>query len=301
MIFVAIQVEQTVDEIERTLAEGWVGMLGGLTDGGFGADEDFSVLEGDDIRGRGISEEIRVSAGDVGIGDEGDFYFLEVGQLRFVRARVGEDQRERVPGGLEETFHVQRENGLVIVEFQRGHGCRLTKRAGGCKSEHPQRSQKLRWQGAGTGALSATMKLLTILTSLLGSVAVAPADTTLPALATNALGLDLYRLESVQTKGNLLLSPYSIQSALGMTLGGADGETLTEMAKVLHWGTDTDGAARGFGELRGLLEKAAADSARMAEQAKKYDSKFEPLQLRVANRLFGTEDAKFERDFLERT
>ena len=192
-----MQVEQTVNEIERTLAEGWVGMLGGLTDGGFGADEDFSVLEGDDIRGRGIAEEIRVSAGDVGIGDEGDFYFLEVGQLRFVRARVGEDQRERVPGGLEETFHVQREDGLVIVEFQRGHGCRLTKQAGGCKSEHPQRPQKLRWQGAGTGALSATMKLLTLLTSLLGSVAVAPADTTLPALATNALGLDLYRLESV--------------------------------------------------------------------------------------------------------
>lgn len=145
------------------------------------------------------------------------------------------------------------------------------------------------------------MKLRALLTFLYGTMALAKADTTVPATATNALGLDLYRLESVKTKGNLLLSPYSIQCALGMTRGGADGQTQTEMAKVLHWGTNADKTARGFGELRGLLEKAAADSARMAEQAKKYDSKFEPLQLRVANRLFGTEEVKFDPGFVERT
>lgn len=144
------------------------------------------------------------------------------------------------------------------------------------------------------------MKLPSLLTSLLITLASAAAETAAPATATNALGLDLYRLESVKQKGNLLLSPYSIQSALSMTLGGAEGVTKSEMAKVLHLARP-NAAGKDFADLRAVLEKAAADSAQMAEKAKKYGGKFEPLQLRVANRLFGNEDAKFEPDFLTRT
>lgn len=144
------------------------------------------------------------------------------------------------------------------------------------------------------------MKLRSLLTSLLGSAALVHADIATPVSATNALGLDIYRLESQKQKGNLLLSPYSIQSALGMTLGGADGETKAEMARVLHL-AKPDTAAGDFAELRAELEKSAADSVRMAEQAKKYGGKFEPLQLRVANRLFGNENAAFRGEFLERT
>jgi len=144
------------------------------------------------------------------------------------------------------------------------------------------------------------MKMRSLLTSLLSSVALAHADIATPVAATNALGLDLYRLESQKQQGNLLLSPYSIQSALGMTLGGADGVTKAEMARVLHL-AKPDLAGGDFAELRALLEKAAEDSARMAVQAKKHGGKFEPLQLRVANRLFGDANAAFRRGFLERT
>ena len=138
-----------------------------------------------------------------------------------------------------------------------------------------------------------------MLTSLLIAAAPGAAQTTGPAAATNALGLDLYRLEAAKGQGNLLLSPYSIQAALCMALGGADGGTKAEMAKVLHL-TKPDAAPGEQAELRAALEKAAADSGQMAELAKKHGRKFQPLQLRVANRLFGREGYPFHPDFLQR-
>ena len=140
-----------------------------------------------------------------------------------------------------------------------------------------------------------------IMSLLLATAAVSGAQTTSPALANNSLGLDLYRLETAQQKGNLLLSPYSIQAALCMTLGGANGQTKTEMAKVLHLGTDPDAAAKAMAGFGDTLRKAADDSKRLAEEAKKYKEKFEPLQLHVANRLFGREGYRFVRGFLDLT
>ena len=157
----------------------------------------------------------------------------------------------------------------------------------------------LPWQGAKAASALAAMKMRALLTSLLFITAPGRAQTTGPAGATNALGLDLYRLEAAKGQGNLLLSPYSIQAALCMTLGGADGVTRAEMAKVLHL-MKPDAAPREQAELRAALEKAAADSAQMADQAKKYGGKFQPLQLRVANRLFGREGYPFLPEFLQR-
>ena len=52
-------------------------------------------------------------------------------------------------------------------------------------------------------------------------------------LSNNLTGLDLYgKLKN--RKGNIVISPYSIGTAMTMTLAGADGETRTEMAKVMH-------------------------------------------------------------------
>src|SRR5436190_18045144 len=97
------------------------------------------------------------------------------------------------------------------------------------------------------------MSFRTTLMSLLASAAVSGAQTTSPALANNSLGLDLYHLESARQKANLLLSPYSIQAALCMTLGGAGGDTKTEMAKVLHLGPHADAAARVMADFGGTL------------------------------------------------
>lgn len=138
-----------------------------------------------------------------------------------------------------------------------------------------------------------------IFTFFLTLLVPALADSTRIATATNALGLDLYRLNSKQS-GNFLLSPYSIESALAMALGGAEGTTRTEMTQVLHL-EQPDAAGKDFSDLRAAFEKAAANSLQISERQREHDSKIEPLQLAVANRLFGNELAKFYPDFLTQT
>ena len=51
--------------------------------------------------------------------------------------------------------------------------------------------------------------------------------------AYNHTGFDIFK-ELKTEKGNLVISPYSINTALTMALLGAKGETHTEMAKVMH-------------------------------------------------------------------
>jgi len=145
------------------------------------------------------------------------------------------------------------------------------------------------------------MKIPSLLFTVLFTPMLTVAELSPPAEAANALGLDLYRLEGAKTPGNLLLSPYSIQSTLCMTLGGADGITKEEMARVLHLDGKSDAAPQELAALRQALEKAAETSAKQAAQAKKYGGNFEPLQLRVANRLFGRTGYPFHPDFLKST
>jgi serpin B len=73
--------------------------------------------------------------------------------------------------------------------------------------------------------------------ALLTTMANGATNFDLAAKATNELAVDLHR--QLATGGdNLCVSPYSIESALAMTFAGADGETRTEMARVLHFGND---------------------------------------------------------------
>ena len=82
------------------------------------------------------------------------------------------------------------------------------------------------------------------------------ADFDSAASATNQLAVDLHRrLATADT--NLCLSPYSIQSALAMTFAGADGDTRTEMARVLHFPNDGDAIHASFAGLQRSLEEMA--------------------------------------------
>src|SRR5438094_529393 len=73
------------------------------------------------------------------------------------------------------------------------------------------------------------------------------------AKATNELGVALHRQLATGDE-NLCISPYSIESALAMTFAGADGETRTEMARVLH--LTNDGAVlASFAALQRSLEE----------------------------------------------
>src|SRR5256885_1013869 len=111
------------------------------------------------------------------------------------------------------------------------------------------------------------------------------ADFDLAASATNQFGVDLHR-QLARGDDNLCLSPYSIQSALAMTFAGADGETKTEMARVLHFPNDADAIHASFTALQGSLEEMAKKTKKIAEQSKKMGGPSEPIKLAIANRLF---------------
>ena len=117
------------------------------------------------------------------------------------------------------------------------------------------------------------------------------------ANAVNALGINLLRRFDHVT-GNVLLSPYSIQSALAMAYAGADGDTRAEMAKVLHYPDDEAELHGSFGALRQALDDVVQASAMRCADAKKWGETTDPVTLTVANRLFGQTGYDFRKPFL---
>jgi len=122
------------------------------------------------------------------------------------------------------------------------------------------------------------------------------ADFDLAAKATNELGIDLHR-KLATGDDNLCLSPYSIQSALGMTFAGADGDTRAEMARVLHFSNDGDAIHASFAALYSSLEEMAKKTTTIAEHSKKIGGPSEPITLAIANRLFAQNGYDFRNAF----
>jgi serine protease inhibitor len=92
----------------------------------------------------------------------------------------------------------------------------------------------------------------------------------------NEFAFDLYARLS-EKEGNIVFSPYSISSALGMTYAGARGETAAQIAKVLHF---TLGQERLHPACGALIADLQADGGR-------------PYQLDVANALWGQKGLPF--------
>lgn len=61
-------------------------------------------------------------------------------------------------------------------------------------------------------------------------------DADLKALAdgNNRFAIDLYKKLAEKERGNIVISPFSVRTALAMTCAGARGETAAEIARVLH-------------------------------------------------------------------
>jgi serpin B len=104
----------------------------------------------------------------------------------------------------------------------------------------------------------------------------------------NEFALDLYRQLVSEPNQNVVLSPYSISSALAMTYAGARNGTETQMGSVLHvpetWAQNQFHSA--FGQLTGQLDPGGTSAGH---------------ELRVVNRLWGQQDYPFLPEFLETT
>ena len=118
----------------------------------------------------------------------------------------------------------------------------------------------------------------------------------LAASATNQLAADLYH-QLATSNENLCVSPYSIESALAMTFAGADGETRTEMIRVLHFPSDGDAIHASFAALQSSLGEMAKKTAAIAEESKKSGGPSEPITLAIANRLFAQKGYNFRDAF----
>ncbi|WP_394840583.1 serpin family protein [Pendulispora brunnea] len=99
----------------------------------------------------------------------------------------------------------------------------------------------------------------------------------------NLFGFDLYQRVRTQ-KGNIVVSPASITTALTMAWAGAKGDTADQMRKVLH----LEGTPQEVLQSAGKLSSALQEPTR-------------PIKFRIANRLFGEKTYKFESPFLEST
>src|SRR5213593_1858102 len=116
------------------------------------------------------------------------------------------------------------------------------------------------------------------------------------AKATNELGVALHRQLATGDE-NLCISPYSIESALAMTFAGADGETRTEMARVLHL-TNDDAVPVSFAALQRSLEEMSAKTAELVKKSKNFGGPSEPITLNIANRLFAQKGYAFRDAYL---
>ena len=138
--------------------------------------------------------------------------------------------------------------------------------------------------------------LFSILIALFTVTRLQGADFELAATATNQLAADLHRQLATGDE-NLCLSPYSIQSALAMTFAGAEGETRTEMTRVLYLPNAGDAIHSSFASLERALEEMSKKTATIAEESKKNGGPSEPITLAIANRLFAQTGYNFRDSF----
>ena len=98
----------------------------------------------------------------------------------------------------------------------------------------------------------------------------------------NAFALDLYKKLAGAKPGNLIVSPFSVTSALGMAYAGARGDTATEMANTLHFTLPPD---RLHPALGGVTRWLQSDGRRQA------------YEMSIANALWTQKDLAISPEF----
>jgi serpin B len=139
--------------------------------------------------------------------------------------------------------------------------------------------------------------ILQVFSALVVAMAHAATNFDLAAKATNQLAVDLHR-QLATGNDNLCVSPYSIQNALAMTFAGADGDTRTEMAHVLHFPSEASAVAASFASLQHSLEEMSAKTVELVKKSKEFGGPSEPIVLSIANKLFAQKGYAFRSAFL---
>src|SRR6201987_6350684 len=139
--------------------------------------------------------------------------------------------------------------------------------------------------------------MLHLVGALTAAIMQGATDFDVAARSTNPLAVELDRQLATGDE-NLCVSPYSIENALAMTFAGADGETRTEMARVLHFPTNDGAVPASFLALQRSLEEMSAKTAELVKQSKKFGGPSEPITLNIANRLFAQKGYQFREAFL---
>jgi serpin B len=98
--------------------------------------------------------------------------------------------------------------------------------------------------------------------------------------------VELYKKLAEKTDGNIVVSPYSISSALAMTYAGARGETAEQMARTLHFTLPQDRLHPAFGTLTQRLQASGKEKQ---------------FQLNIANALWEQRGFPFLPEFLDLT
>src|SRR5947207_3514577 len=119
----------------------------------------------------------------------------------------------------------------------------------------------------------------------------------LAANATNELAAGLQRQLATGNE-NLCVSPFSIESALAMTFAGADSDTRTEMARVLHFPSDASAVAASFASLQHSLEEMTVKTTELVKKSRQFGGPNEPITLSIANKLFAQKGYAFRPAFL---
>ncbi len=119
------------------------------------------------------------------------------------------------------------------------------------------------------------------------------------ARATNGAGLDVYRELAKSRPGqNLVISPYSIESALALAYAGADGSTRSEMARALYFPAGNGALQAEFARLRIALGATAEASRATADARTRAGARTDPIAWNQANRLFGQQGYAFREPFI---
>ena len=113
--------------------------------------------------------------------------------------------------------------------------------------------------------------------------AVPPEDLKALVDGNNRFAIDLYKKVAEKQPGNVVLSPYSISTALAMTYAGARGETAAQMAKTLH--------------LTIPPERLHPAEAALTQALRERGEPDRP-ELLTANALWGQTGVSFERGFI---